>query len=414
MIVAPETAEGVRRALESRFGLALPSLSTQELGNTIALVANEGRPEDADPNEAQFLVRLLDRLPIDESSLFRHRELWSWLSERVLPELLDQTFALGRPLRALSIGCAGGQEAFSLAIALQELLHSRGVIRALGHRFARITGIDASPGRVERARSGLLNAWSVDRAPVEWLRELVAPDPAVPGQYRVDPAVMAMCQFDCVNLLGSLDDSLLLGGYDLVLFQHVLIYFREPMALEVLRKMAAALDSNAVLVLSPVEAHLLEQLPRMKPLDHIGAVRVSSGAPPLAPRRPPQPRRSPRRPSCSGPVGAGPAAPEGAARLALLEEHVSTALQQSAKGRLSEALQAARSACALEPSHLVARLVLGQVLLSVDPPQGLAVLRTLLEQTDRLEPDSWVPLAMELTVNQLASAARLLLEGRRE
>ncbi|HJQ00709.1 MAG TPA: CheR family methyltransferase [Jatrophihabitans sp.] len=67
---------------------------------------------------ADEFTALFNTILINVTSFFRDEEAWAYLSETVLPKL---TSAVGdQPIRVWSAGCATGQEAYSLAMALVE------------------------------------------------------------------------------------------------------------------------------------------------------------------------------------------------------------------------------------------------------------------------------------------------------
>src|SRR3954464_12116636 len=64
--------------------------------------------------EADALQRLVDRVTVQETAFFRHPEQFDVLAREVLP-------VLPQPVTIWSAGCANGQEAYSLAMLLEEL-----------------------------------------------------------------------------------------------------------------------------------------------------------------------------------------------------------------------------------------------------------------------------------------------------
>ena len=89
----------------------------------------------------------------------------------------------------------------------------------------------------------------------------------------MDPAVLAITRFDQGNLLDFEHGRRWIAESDLVSCQHVLIYFREAAAAELLEAMAQTLTAQALLVVSPVEAHLLDRIPCLEPCGCIGVAR---------------------------------------------------------------------------------------------------------------------------------------------
>ena len=417
---AEGTALGpVRLALERRYGLALEGLTEDQIAAALSSALAAAGPE-VEPADPRLLALVVDRLPIDESWFFRDDALWDWLRLELGPELLERAALKGRVVRALSLGCSSGQEAFSLAILFQGLLEAVGIPGSSAAEFVEVTGLDPSPARIAQAREGVVNGWSVQRSRPEWLRGRVEHAGGEDGRMRVDGSIRAMCRFEPGNVLDVMaPGNGALGGYDLVLCRNVLIYFRAALAAEVVAAMGEALDPRAVLVVSAAEAHLLEAAPRLEPLGQLGAARArrpggpakdarrEAGARRTASARRARPARKAPRPPAPGAEAAPSPAPR---RRHLAEEHLQRALEHAGAGRGRDALREARAALFLEPRHLLLRLLVGRELLPHDRARGRQVLSDLLEHASLLPPEADVPFAPGLSIAQLARAARLLLE----
>jgi chemotaxis methyl-accepting protein methylase len=403
-----------RRALEAAYGLALPGLSDEQVASAVLAAAAERPLGPVDPG---FLPAVLDRLPIDESWLFRDDATWEWLRDAVGPALLDRAGAEGRPVRVLSVGCSAGQEPFSAALLFLALLERRGIPPSAAGGFVQVVGIDPSPARVAAARSGTVPGWSVQRCRPDWLGARVAQEPGPAGRYRIDAAAAALCHFEVGNLLDAARAPGALGGYDLVLCRNVLIYFRPEDAAGAAAALAGALDRGALLVMSAPEAHLLETA-GLSPAGLLGAARAGSAVAP-AQRTRARPSSLARSvlasraaaarargrtpsPTLADLMSAGPSASP-------VDRQVRLALQHKLAGRGDDALRAARAALFLDPRHLYSRWLLGRELIPVDEPRAREVLRELLDAVSRLPPDDEVPSAEGLSVAQLGAAVRILL-----
>jgi chemotaxis protein methyltransferase CheR len=398
-------AASVRLSLRAAFGLGLEGLSDEQV---LAAASLPGESQD-EPSRAEALAQVVDRLPIDESWMFRDESLWTWLQEVMLPDLVVGALSSGRPLTALSLGCAGGQEAHSLAILLMGLLEAAGIPAGGVAAYARVLGLDASPARVALAASGQASAWSVERCPSRWLGGRVRLVDPTAGRWQVDEDVRAMCRFEVGNLLEVVrPGSEALRGVDLILCRHVLIYFRPDDAAAVVARLAAALDPGATLVLSPAEAVFATGLPCLEPVEATGAVGAFRRTAPGMPRR----ARSGSAPATPTPVrGRRPTRPMAKLRLVgPTSRHAQAALEHTAAGRSAEALREARAACYHDPRHLLSMFVLGRELLEVDRFRGRAVLAELLELTDALPAEATVPHAPGLSVRQVSAAAQLLMK----
>jgi chemotaxis protein methyltransferase CheR len=395
-----------RTHLETAYGLALDGLTEDQIATAVEAAWRLEPPgELSDP---RWLGRVIDRLPIDESWLFRDDELWTWLRDEAGPALLDRAMAMGRPLRVLSLGCSSGQEPFSLAILFQGLLERAGIPGSSAPAYVSIVGVDSSPARVVLARSGVVNGWSVQRTRADWLRGRVALEDPQTGRHRIDPSVRAICRFEVGNLVELVAcGNAALGGVDLVLCRNVLIYFRPQEAERIAGDLARALDPGTLLAFSAAEAHLLAASGTIEPLGQLGAGRARKpGSAEPQPRHGPRSRQRPetRRPALRRAVA--PRSPSDAAAA-----HVRVAVDHARAGRSAEALREARAALFHDPVQLFPRLVVAEQLISLDPARGHRMLRELLEQAARLPQEAEVPLADGLSVGQIAHAARLLLEG---
>ncbi|MDH3716474.1 MAG: chemotaxis protein CheR, partial [Planctomycetota bacterium] len=102
---------------------------------------------------AEEWQRLASLLTTGETFFFRNKGHFRMLRERVLPELIGLRRA-DRSLRLWSAGCASGEEPYSLAMLLQEVLPEidRWQVFMLG------TDIDAEA--LDKARRGVYSEWS--------------------------------------------------------------------------------------------------------------------------------------------------------------------------------------------------------------------------------------------------------------
>src|ERR1700687_4296713 len=74
----------------------------------------------------QEFAPLFDTVLINVTSFFRDPPAWEFLSEHLLPRILEER-APDRPIRVWSAGCASGEEALSIAMLFAELLGDEGL-----------------------------------------------------------------------------------------------------------------------------------------------------------------------------------------------------------------------------------------------------------------------------------------------
>jgi chemotaxis methyl-accepting protein methylase len=178
-----------------------------------------------------LLQSLVDRITVQESAFFRHPDHFEVLAEDILPRL-------EQPVTVWSAGCANGQEAYSLAMVLEEQgvrgsvvatdLSTTALARTAAARYTarEVTGV--SPTRIERHLTRDGDHWVINRplrARVTTLRH---------------------------NLIGTLPRQA--EACQVVFCRNVLIYFSPEHAKAFLDRLAAALDPGAYLFLGSAES----------------------------------------------------------------------------------------------------------------------------------------------------------------
>jgi chemotaxis protein methyltransferase CheR len=149
-------------------------------------------------------------------------------------------------MRIWSAGCATGEEAYSVAIALLEA----------GRRSAgdTIVATDVSVRGLHAARAAVYG----ERA-LRWLPAALGERWLEPGALRrVAAEVRALVTFERHNLVR--DPPPAAAPFDVVLCRNVLIYFTPETAATVLYRLVAALAPGGFLVLGPVELPLARAL----------------------------------------------------------------------------------------------------------------------------------------------------------
>ena len=182
-----------------------------------------------------------EAMTVRDSSFFRDAELFRRLGKDILPALLEKR-AREKRLRIWSAACATGQEAYSIAMMLDNL----GLV-AEGWAIDLIA-TDISAEAVTRAERGHYSFFETQRGLSEgdlavWFR-------AERGGYAIADHIRRMVSFRRFNLMDSygwLDDL------DLVLCRNVLIYFDGVTRQSVLERMADAMTPQGVVVLGETE-----------------------------------------------------------------------------------------------------------------------------------------------------------------
>lgn len=190
------------------------------------------------PVERGHLVRALT---IHVSQFFRNPSTFHAIQEMVLPVLLARRQSGDRPLRLWSVGCACGEEPYSLAILLLE----HGTQSQQTHSST-IYATDIDPPSLHQAREGRYPATSLATLPAPWRKRYFARE----GEhYRIGPEARRLVFFKTHNIL----ESVPFGRIDLILCRNVLIYMTEGLQARVLQVLHEALNPGGFLVLGKVE-----------------------------------------------------------------------------------------------------------------------------------------------------------------
>ena len=183
-----------------------------------------------------------EAMTINESSFFRDPALFQRLSRDILPELMARRAGEKR-LRIWSAACAAGQEAYSLAMVLDNL-----GLAAEGWAVD-LVATDISADAIARAERGHYSVFEVQRGLSEG--DLSVWFQADEGGYTISEHIRRMVTFRRFNLLDSfgwLDDL------DLVLCRNVLIHFDGAARHAVLERIAETMAPEGVLVLGQTES----------------------------------------------------------------------------------------------------------------------------------------------------------------
>lgn len=209
------------------------------------------------PPTLAHLEPLITHLTVGETYFFRDQPLFHALRDLLLPELIERRRTGGRCLRFWSAGCSTGEEPYSIAIALQRLLPD------WPDWHVSLLASDINPLSLAKARAGVYDTWSFRGG-------LPQPhDPAFqrtgPRTFAVAPQVRDMVRFVQLNLADTAYPGTGFDAFDIIFCRNVLMYLDPPRARAALVRLCAALVENGWLVLSAVEASLVD-LPQMTPV----------------------------------------------------------------------------------------------------------------------------------------------------
>jgi len=188
--------------------------------------------------------RIIDAITTNETLFFRDTAPFDLLRHKVLPDLIDRRARTGSSrIRIWSAACSTGQEIYSIAILLKELLGDP-------DRYGvRLVGTDISDDAIARASRGWYNTTEIVRGLSEPLRDKYFVRARDGWQIRDE--IRAMASFKHMNLMGDLSP---LGKFDVIFCRNVAIYFTEADKISLFRRIERALEPGGYLVIGAMES----------------------------------------------------------------------------------------------------------------------------------------------------------------
>jgi len=201
-------------------------------------------------DDVAALDDLVDELVVGETHFMRDPDQIALIRREVLPALKQRRLAGGPPPRIWSAGCATGEEAYSLAIMLEEEGQDEGAL---------VLGTDLSAAALEKARAGSYPAWSVRGASPRFLDDYFQ---RARGRRVLVERIRSKVRFERLNLVG--DEAYAAkgaSGMDLILCRNVLIYFDRQAAGRIAARLFECLAAGGALVTAGADPLLAEYAP---------------------------------------------------------------------------------------------------------------------------------------------------------
>jgi chemotaxis protein methyltransferase CheR len=237
-------------------GLDFPGERRSDLQRGLAAAATEFGLADAASCAEWLLAESLTQpqlhvvashLTIGETYFFRERKAFDALAEHLLPELIRRRRGRGQCLRLWSAACSTGEEAYSLAILVRQLLPD------WQDWTVTILATDINERFLQRAAAGIYGEWSFRESAAGFKERYFTATSN--GRFAIAPEIRNCVSFAQLNLS---QDRLLLPaadahGMDIIFCRNVLIYFTASHARKLVENLHHALVDGGWLVVSPSE-----------------------------------------------------------------------------------------------------------------------------------------------------------------
>lgn len=186
--------------------------------------------------------KVIDALTINETSFFRDHTPYQAFTDAMLPPLLDAR-AHTRRLRIWSAACSSGQEAYSIAMLLDQHLPA-------GWDYE-IVATDISTQMLERVRNGRFSQVEVNRGlPATSLVRYFTREGR---EWEISERLRSHITVRHLNLAAPYVG---LGTFDVIWLRNVLIYFDAETKADIMRRMLPMLALDGFLLLGSSETTL--------------------------------------------------------------------------------------------------------------------------------------------------------------
>jgi chemotaxis protein methyltransferase CheR len=252
-VTADEARARLRTLATERLGLAPSALVDARVdsalvaltpagGTAAALDALRGLAVDAPLWQA-----VVDALTVGETNFFRQPGWFAQLDAQILRPVIERRRISGpKRLRIWSAGCATGEEAYSLAIMVMQLLPRT------DEWNIHIIATDVSGTFLAAAQRAVYREWSlrdVDAAVrAQHFRKLAS------GQYELAETTRAMVSFEPLNLAAPDAWDARLADFDLIVCRNVLMYFAVERQRAIAQRLLERLAPDGWLATAPAEA----------------------------------------------------------------------------------------------------------------------------------------------------------------
>lgn len=246
-IVLDETKDYL---IESRLSALVRSASCQSFQE----LADKARRSD----QAATRAAIVDAITTRETLFFRDEAPFEALQHRVLPDLIDARAKTATPrrLRIWSAACSAGQEPYSIAMTLCELLPDI-------HRWdVTILASDISDAAIRQASLGRYSDSATQRGlkPQLMAKYFLRDN----GQWRVRDELRSLIRFERRNLLEPFTQ---LGPFEVIFCRNVAIYFGAADRRGLFERLADRLVVDGCLFAGSAES-LIDLGPRFTPRRH--------------------------------------------------------------------------------------------------------------------------------------------------
>lgn len=249
----------IKKLLLSKYGLNIAGLDDSFVGKVTEKwklfnnVMNDEELFSLLVNSYAHALEYFHSLNNNYSEFFRNPLTFSYLEQFILPCLITEARSKNK-LRIWSAGCAAGQEPYSLAIIIDNLLDSNETDSSV-----RIFATDISSKQIEIAQTGIYSQKDIQNVPVKYIDKYFTSEN---GKYKIRESLKKSVDFsvhDMLDIKTSSPPASIYGDFNMVLCCNLLFYYEMESQVKIINNLYNSLLPGGYLITGEVERNLIEK-----------------------------------------------------------------------------------------------------------------------------------------------------------
>ncbi|MFZ1289114.1 MAG: protein-glutamate O-methyltransferase CheR [Melioribacteraceae bacterium] len=190
------------------------------------------------PRREEEKKLLFEAITINETYFFRNQPQLDALVGNIIPELMAKKNFGFQKLRIWSAAASSGEEAYSIAMMLNEM-----ILPKYPNLSVEIFGTDINFAVIETAQKGVFKEYSIRNTPPIYLKKYFQ---KIDNNYIIDPKIQKMVSFKVLNLYDEAAIRIL-NKSDVTFCANVLIYFDQESKIKVVNSLYNNLNPEGYL-----------------------------------------------------------------------------------------------------------------------------------------------------------------------
>ncbi|QZY57300.1 CheR family methyltransferase [Crassaminicella profunda] len=257
--ISQDVFEKISSFVQTRFGLYF---SEKRFNDLIRGVINAAKQKNIDFEEYIDLIllnklsqedikQLTACLTIGETYFFRDKKLFEILRQKILPDMIHAKKCTDKKLKIWSAGCSSGEEAYSVAILIKELIPD------YKDWDIKIIATDINHSSLSKARKGIYREWSFRGVDLNIKNKYFKKINDM--CYKLDDEIMELVTFHHLNLADPMYvlDHMIMNHIDIIFCRNVLMYFSKYHVSQIINRFYNMIVNGGWFVVAPSESLFL-------------------------------------------------------------------------------------------------------------------------------------------------------------